>query len=42
LGEVSLYLVITSTLATLNVTKKIGADGKPIIPKLNYTGGAVM
>ncbi|KZV89549.1 cytochrome P450 [Exidia glandulosa HHB12029] len=42
LGEASLYLVTSNSLATLHVSKKIGKDGVPITPKVEYTGGAVV
>ncbi|EJD48318.1 cytochrome P450 [Auricularia subglabra TFB-10046 SS5] len=42
LGEASLYLVTSNSLATLQISKKIGKDGVPITPKVEYTGGAVV
>lgn len=42
LGEASLYLLTSNSLATLTVGKKIGKDGVPVTPKVEYTGGAVV
>jgi len=42
LGEASLWLTVSNSLATLNVTPKIGSDGKPIVPTVSYGTGAVV
>ncbi|KAH8799625.1 cytochrome P450 [Flagelloscypha sp. PMI_526] len=41
LAESTLFSVVSRTLSTMSIQKKIGADGKPITPKVEYTGGSI-
>jgi len=41
-AEVSLFITVSNSFATLDIKKKIGADGKPITPTVEYAGGAVV
>jgi cytochrome P450 len=38
LGEVSMFLMMANSLATLTITPKIGKDGLPIKPKISWHG----
>ena len=42
LAEATLYFLISNFLATMVATKKIGTDGKPIIPVVDYRGAATV
>ncbi|EJD41567.1 cytochrome P450 [Auricularia subglabra TFB-10046 SS5] len=42
LGEVSLWLVASNAIASLHITKKLGNDGLPITPRVEYTGAAAV
>jgi len=41
LAEGSVFLAIAMVLATLDISPKIGADGKPIMPEVDYVGTIV-
>ncbi|KAF9031818.1 cytochrome P450 [Hymenopellis radicata] len=42
LADSTLFLVVSNTLATLSIDKKLDPHGQPITPKVEYTGGAVV
>ena len=39
LAEASVWIVVASLLATMNIEKAIGADGVAIIPEVELTNG---
>ncbi|KAH8799624.1 cytochrome P450 [Flagelloscypha sp. PMI_526] len=41
LAESTVFSVISRVLSTVNIQKKIGADGEPITPKVEYIGGSI-
>ncbi|KAH8799629.1 cytochrome P450 [Flagelloscypha sp. PMI_526] len=42
LAETTLFAVVSRVLSTMHIQKKIGADGHPITPTVEYRGGAVV
>ncbi|EJD42439.1 cytochrome P450 [Auricularia subglabra TFB-10046 SS5] len=41
LAEASLFFLIANSLATLQISKKVGDDGLPIAPKVEFASGSV-
>ncbi|KAG6852362.1 hypothetical protein C0991_000374, partial [Blastosporella zonata] len=39
LADASLWIVIASTLATLDISKAAGVDGKEITPEVEFSSG---
>ncbi|KAH8822519.1 cytochrome P450 [Flagelloscypha sp. PMI_526] len=42
LAESTLFLVVARVLSTMRIQKKIGADGQPITPQIDYEGDAIV
>jgi cytochrome P450 len=42
LAEGSVFLTVSRALATLDIRKQVGADGKELVPEINYQGTIVV